>query len=96
MSDLRTIWLLVCVIAFLALVLFVIPKLDRQRIREHIENHGGKVIEILRGWGAWGSRSARTYEVTYMTSKGERVTATCVTSMMRGVQWLSDRPPGSG
>lgn len=40
-------------------LLFVIPKLDRQHIREHIKSHGGKVIEILRGWFAWGSRSAR-------------------------------------
>jgi hypothetical protein len=31
-----------------AIVLFVfvvIPKMDRQRIREHIDSHGGKVIE---------------------------------------------------
>ena len=81
--------------AFVIFVLFVVPSLDRQRIRDHIESHGGKVIEMVRDWFAWGSRSARTYDVTYVTSKGERITATCMTSMMSGVQWVSDKPPGS-
>jgi hypothetical protein len=79
-----------------AIVLFVfvvIPKMDRQRIREHIDSHGGKVIEILSDWFAASGRSARTYEVTYLTHNGERITAKCITSMTRDVQWISDRPP---
>ena len=81
-----------------AIVLFVfvvIPKMDRQRIREHIDSHGGKVIEILSDWFAASGRSARTYEVTYLTHNGERITAKCITSMTSDVQWISDRPPGS-
>jgi hypothetical protein len=81
-----------------AIVLFVfvvIPRMDRQRIREHIDNHGGKVIEILIDWFAASGRSARTYEVTYLTHNGERITAKCITSMTSDVQWISDRPPGS-
>ena len=76
-------------------VFVVIPRMDRQRIREHIDNHGGKVIEILSDWFAASGRSARTYEVTYLTHNGERITAKCITSMTSDVQWISDRPPGS-
>lgn len=89
------IFLVVAASAFAIFVLFVIPSFDRQRIRDHIESHGGKVIEILRDWFAWGRGSARSYDVTYVTSKGERITATCMTSMMSGVQWISNRPPDS-
>lgn len=92
MSDMGPSILFVALVIF---IVFVIAGLDRQRIREHIETHGGKVIEISRNWFTWGSGSARTYGVTYLTSKGERITASCMTTMMRGVQWLNDRPPGS-
>lgn len=95
MSDKGPIFFVVSASAFAVLILFVIPKLDRQRIREQIETHGGKVIEILRDWFAWGRGSARHYDVTYVTRSGERITATCMTSMMSGVQWVSNRPPGS-
>ena len=81
-----------------AIVLFVfvvIPRMDRQRIREHIDSHGGKVIKILSDWFAASGRSARTYEVTYLARNGERITAKCITSMTSDVQWISDRPPGS-
>lgn len=81
--------------AIILFVFVVIPKMDRQRIREHIDSHGGKVIEILSDWFAARGRSARTYEVTYLTRNGERTTAKCITSMTSDVQWISDRPPGS-
>src|SRR5437899_283898 len=75
-------------VGFLVLVIifaFVItPKLDRDRIRENIEAHGGRVIEILRVWGS-GTRYDRAYEVSYMTARGNRVRATCRTSMWNGV-----------
>jgi hypothetical protein len=96
MSDLGAVWFLVWMIALLSLVLFVLPRLDRNRIREHVESNGGHVIEILRDWfGGFGGRSARAYEVTYITRQGERITAKCITSMIRGVQWVANRPPGS-
>jgi len=82
--------------AFVAIVFVAIPKMDRQRIRENIDSHGGKVIEILSVWFAGSGRSARTYDVTYMSRNGQRVTAKCITSMTSGVQWLIDKPPGSG
>jgi hypothetical protein len=83
-------------IAVIALFAFVvIPKMDRQRIREHIDSHGGKVIEILSDWFSASGRSARTYDVTYMNRNGQRVTAKCITSMTSGVQWLTDKPPDS-
>jgi hypothetical protein len=71
-------------------------KLDRQRICEHVEANGGKVIDILSQWfGGVGGRYVRTYDVTYTTRHGSRISATCITSMTSGVQWMSDRPPGS-
>jgi hypothetical protein len=84
-------------IAFLIVVvifgLVVNPRLDRNRIRENIEEHGGKVIEIDRVWG-WGTRNDRAYEVSYVTARGKRVNATCRTNIWRGVYWVNDRPPG--
>jgi hypothetical protein len=83
-------------IAILAvLVMFVWPRMDRQRIRENVEAHGGKVIDIDSVWLRAAGRYGRTYDVIYTSRHGKRITATCMTSMMRGVQWISDRPPGS-
>jgi hypothetical protein len=95
MSDIGPIFFVLWIAGLVIFVFVVIPKMDRQRIREHIDSHGGKIIEILSDWFAACGRSARTYDVTYLTRKGERITATCITSMTRGVQWISDRPPGS-
>ncbi len=81
-------------IAIVLVVSFVANKLDEDRIREHIVENGGKVVEILRAWGA-GSRSERAYDVTYMTRQGERVKARCRTNMWKGVLWINDRPPGT-
>jgi hypothetical protein len=82
-------------IAFAIFMLFAIPKFDRQRIREHVEANGGKVVDIAGRWfGRVGGRS-RTYDVTYKTRHGKSITATCVTSMMSGVHWVSGRLPGS-
>jgi hypothetical protein len=78
--------------------LFVGSKLDHRRIREHVEANGGKVIDVERRWfgGRGGGRYMNAYDVTYKTRDGKRITATCITSMTRGVYWISDRPPGSG
>ena len=83
------------VVVIVLFVFVAIPKMDRQRISENIDSHGGKVIEILSVWFAGNGRSARTYDVTYMSRNGQRVTAKCITSMTSGVQWLIDKPPGS-
>jgi len=97
MSDIGPVILVILAASLIIFTLFVAPKYDRRRIREHIEANGGKVIEILRDWfGGDGGRYRRTYDVTYKTRHGERITATCVTSMTSGVRWVSDRPPGSG
>jgi hypothetical protein len=86
-------------LAFLILVTvlsFVLRfKLDRDRIRENIESHGGKVIEIVRTWG-FRERYNRAYEVFYITASGQRVKASCKTSMWSGVYWVNDHPPGLG
>jgi hypothetical protein len=96
MNNLSALLFLLWAIAMLTLVLFVLPRLDRNRIREHVESNGGKVIEILRDWfSGFGGRSARTYDVTYITRQGERITAKCKTGMMNGVQWVADRSPES-
>ena len=84
------------IVAIVLFVFVVNPKMDRQRIREHIDSHGGKVIEIVSAWFAGNGRAGRTYDVTYMSRTGQRVTAKCITNMTSGVQWLIDKPPGSG
>jgi len=95
-SDSGPLLFIVLWIAGIATLVFVIiPKMDRQRIREHIDSHGGKVIDIRSDWFAASGRSARTYEVTYFTRNGQRIIAKCITSMTSDVQWISDRPPGS-
>ena len=71
-------------------------KLDRERICEHVERSGGKVIDICwnplgRGW--FGSRNERIYDVQYRTRHGKIVQATCKTSMLSGVYWTSDSAP---
>jgi hypothetical protein len=95
-SDSGPLLFIVLWIAGIATLVFVlIPKADRKRIREHVDSHGGKVIEILSDWFGAGGRSARAYDVTYISRNGQRVTAKCITSMTSGVQWLSDKPPES-
>jgi hypothetical protein len=95
MSNPSAILFVVWMGALLVLVMFVWPRMDRQRIRENVEAHGGKVIDIDSVWLRAAGRYGRTYDVTYTSRQGRRITATCMTSMMRGVQWISDRPPGS-
>lgn len=70
--------------------------LDRQRIRDHVEGSGGKILNISwnplgRGW--FGSRNERIYEVHYRAKNGRTVEATCKTSMLSGVYWTSDSAP---
>jgi len=67
--------------------------LDRDRIKEHIENAGGQVLDITWspfGTGWFGSKNERIYDVTYRTRQGQTVKATCKTSMFSGVYWTSN------
>lgn len=93
MSDPSSIFPLVAFILVIVFIFVVTPKLDRDRISENIEQHGGKVIEIDRVWG-WGNRNDRAYEVSYVTASGQQVQETCRTSMTSGVYWINTRPPG--
>jgi ribosomal protein L40E len=95
MSDLYRVLLLFLAVAAVIVPLFVGRKLDRRRIHEHVEANGGKVIDVARRWfgGRGGGRYMNAYDVTYKSRDGKRVTATCITSMTRGVYWISDRPP---
>jgi len=80
---------LALVVVVLIVNLNVMPRFDRARIREHIEEHGGKVVEIIR---VPGQGYDRGYKVAYMTPGGKQVKATCRTDL-NGVYWISDRPP---
>jgi hypothetical protein len=95
LSDLYRVLLLFLAVAAVIVPLFVGRKLDRRRIHEHVEANGGKVIDVARRWfgGRGGGRYMNAYDVTYKSRDGKRVTATCITSMTRGVYWISDRPP---
>src|SRR5262245_48944306 len=71
-------------------------RLDRNRIRDHVESAGGKVLDITwnpLGLGWWGTRD-RIYDVRYTTLHGASRTATCKTSMFGGVNWTLSAPPG--
>jgi hypothetical protein len=95
MNDLSRVAFLALIICAIVLIPYVLGKYDRERIREQVESTGGTVIDIDHAWFG-GGRNLRQYRVTYKTRDGKRHTEKCVTSMMRGVHWLSDRPPGSG
>ncbi len=93
MNDLYSVIPFVMIAVFVILCFVLPPRFDRERIRKNVEDHGGKVIEILGVW-SFGNRYDRTYEVSYVTAQDRRVKATCKTSMWNGVYWVSDRPPG--
>ena len=59
--------------ALLVLVMFVWPRMDRQRIRENVEAHGGKVIDIDSVWLRAAGRYGGTYDVTHTSRQGRRI-----------------------
>jgi hypothetical protein len=87
----------ICLAMALAVGLRILAdRLDRSRIRKEIAASGGEVLDIRwspfgRGW--FGERSNRIYEVTYRTTNGKTLTATCKTSLFTGIFWLGDAPP---
>ena len=86
------------IILFVIAVVLVIRlgagSMDRDRIREHIERQGGRVIGIQWapfGLGWFGSKNERIYEVDYEDSSGYIHRAYCKTSMWAGVYWTEDQ-----
>src|SRR5262249_25547334 len=93
-------------VVFVVVVLVVLSglrlyagRLDRERIREHVESHGGKVLNIeyvfspfATGWR--GADNARLYDIRYVTHRGRTITATCATNKFSGVWWPREAPPG--
>jgi|RhiMetdeSRZDD1v2_1073273.scaffolds.fasta_scaffold305238_5 hypothetical protein len=74
----------------------VIDRLDRQRIREYVRQHGGVVVSISWapfGEGWFGSRNERVYHVRYRTAEGKTTSATCKTGLWSGVYWTGESIP---
>lgn len=94
MNDPVLIFLIVLIVLIIGSQLAT-GKADRRRISEQIESRGGQIIRVERPplmSGRGGGRSARLYDVSYTTPKGERFNASCRVSGR--VDWLSDIPPG--
>ena len=71
-----------------------ISRLDDGRIKDYIQQRGGRVVSIHwapfgKGW--FGEKNDRIYEVVYYDEKGDQHFATCKTSMTGGVYWTEDR-----
>jgi hypothetical protein len=68
--------------------------LDKNRIRDYIQQRGGRVVSISwapfgRGW--FGEKEERIYEVVYYDKDGAQHFATAKTSWWTGVYWTDDR-----
>ena len=67
--------------------------LNRRRIRNYIEEQGGKVMDITWapfGTGWYGNKSHRIYRVVYRDAAGIEHQAYCKTAMHRGVYLTGD------
>ena len=76
------------------LIRFAAGSSDDGRIRDSIEQQGGKIRSINwspfgRGW--FGSKNERIYEVVYEDAQGKVHQAYCKTSMFSGVYWTDDK-----
>jgi len=89
--------ILLVVFAVLAVALvfrLLAGQLDDGRVRRHIEEQGGHLIEkrwnpFGKGW--LGEKNARIYEVRYRDRDGNIRRATCKTSALAGVYFTEDR-----
>jgi predicted Zn-ribbon and HTH transcriptional regulator len=68
--------------------------LDKDRIRDYIQQRGGRVVSISwapfgKGW--FGEKEERIYEVVYYDKDGLQHFATAKTSFWTGVYWTDDR-----
>ena len=67
--------------------------LDHDRLREYVEQRGGKIVSIdwaPFGPGWFGEKSDRIYEVRYIDHDGNKHQAYAKTSMMTGVYFTED------
>ncbi len=81
-------------IVLAVLIRFAAGSSDDGRIRDSIEQQGGKIRSINwspfgRGW--FGSKNERIYEVVYEDAQGKVHQAYCKTSMFSGVYWTDDK-----
>jgi len=68
--------------------------MDHDRIRQYVEERGGKVIDSNWspfGPGWFGEKSDRIYGVRYLDADGNEHEAHCKTSMWTGVYFTEDR-----
>ncbi len=94
-------FLVIGFIVLAVLIRFGAGSTDDGRIRDSIEQQGGKTRSINwspfgRGW--FGSKNERIYEVVYEDAQGKIHQAYCKTSMFSGVYWTDDKivePPGA-
>lgn len=68
--------------------------MDRDRVRDHIESSGGRLLEkrwapFGKGW--FGEKNDRIYEIRFIDSAGNEHEATCKTSLFSGVYLTGDR-----
>jgi hypothetical protein len=84
-------------LAFVAFVLtmhFIASMSDDSRIRDYIQNRGGKVLvcEYAPGGpGWWGERDSRIYFVRFVDKHGNEHEAYCKTSTFSGVYFSEDK-----
>jgi len=95
MDNLAQVFTFVLVIGGFIGIRWLMYKLDCDRIRENVAEHGGTVSGISYQLFRWGWGSTRIYDVEYTTAAGRAVSASCATSMFAGVRWLQSAPPGS-
>ncbi|MBL8860535.1 MAG: hypothetical protein JNK02_00860 [Planctomycetes bacterium] len=87
--------LLVIVVLALALaVRLVAGALDHTRIRNYVEQRGGRLLTARwapfgRGW--FGEKGERIYEVCWLDAQGSRHEAQCKTSLFSGVYFTDER-----
>jgi hypothetical protein len=72
----------------------LLMNLDKTRIRDYIQERGGRVVSISwapfgKGW--FGEKEERIYEVVYYDKVGTQHFATATTSLLTGVYWTEDR-----
>jgi uncharacterized OB-fold protein len=89
--------------AFLAAIAIriVMHFVDKNRIKDEVEAHLGRVVSITwnpfaRGW--FFEKNERHYDVTYVDHSGQTISTTCKTSLFTGVYWaegpkISEPPP---
>jgi hypothetical protein len=85
------------IIGFIVLAIvvrFAAGSTDDGRIRDSIEQQGGKIRSINWkpfGPGCFGSKNERIYDVVYEDAQGKVHQAYCKTSMFSGVYWTEDK-----